>query len=993
MSDRDGRTYWRSPEELSAGPETGGRPRDEFPEGASNSPGAVSRREMLQLLGVTASLAGLTACRRPVEKILPYTEAPENIVPGIPQHYATTMPLGHSAYGLVVESHEGRPTKIEGNELHPASLGGSSLWMQAAIYDLYDPDRSRSVLHAGAPAEWKDFVAAWKDRSAAHEKEQGAGLAVLTEPFSSPTLARLGLAFRERFPRARWAAWEPASDENQRLGLERALGAGYQPVYHVERARVLLVLDSDFLASDPEHVRHARAFADGRRLASDGDEMNRLYVVESDLSPTGIVADHRLRLRSRLVGAFTAALAGALARLGLPLGPVAAGASATAEQIGCDPRFLEALARDLLAHRGLGLVVAGVHQPPEVHAAVAALNDALGNAGTTVTYHELRDASAARTADLSGLVSALTAGEVRTLVILGGNPAYNAPADLGLAEAMKKAAQTIHLSFHVNETSKLATWHLPMAHFLEAWGDARGVGGTLSVVQPLIEPLFGGHSAAELLGLLTTGEQAKGHDLMRETWRGILGAADFEARWRRVLHDGLLAGSELPAAAPPCRREVLAELVRLHGTPVTADASALEVVFRLSRSVHDGRFANVAWLQEVPEPVTKLVWDNAVLLSHATAAALGVTAGEVVRLGLRDRTLEAPVFVLPTMADWTATLPLGYGRRAAGRVGNGVGFDAYALRTTGALWMDAGLRVEKTGRRHPLVTTQEHWRMDGRPIVLEATLEKYREHPEFAKHAVEHPPLRSIYPDHDYSRGYQWGMVVDLDACVGCNACVVACQSENNIPVVGKDQVRRGRDMHWIRVDRYFSGDPDRPDEARGVFQPVMCQHCENAPCEEVCPVAATLHDAEGLNVMVYNRCIGTRYCSNNCPYKVRRFNFYNFTRDTPELLKIAQNPDVTVRSRGVMEKCTYCVQRIREAEIGAKQDGRLVRDGDLKTACQQACPARAIEFGNINDGESAVSRLKGGSRNYALLEELNNRPRTTYLARIRNANPEIEKA
>jgi len=624
---------------------------------------------------------------------------------------------------------------------------------------------------------------------------------------------------------------------------------------------------------------------------------------------------------------------------------------------------------------------------------VAVLNEALENSDRTVTYHELLDARPGQTADLSSLVSSLRAGEIETLVLLGGNPAYDAPADLDFAGAMNKARETIHLSLYADETSERASWHLPMAHFLESWSDARAADGTLSVLQPLIEPLHGGRSAVELLGLLASGEPKRGRDLVRETWRGILGEAGFEERWRKLLEEGVLRGSALPSVRLALRQGSLEDLARRAGPEAASGAGRIEAVFRVSRSVHDGRFANIAWLQELPEPVTKIVWGNAALFSHGTARALGLETGDVVRLERGGRSVEAPAFVLAGMADSVVSLPLGYGRRKAGRIGSGVGFDAYSLRTSDAPWIAGDVRIEKTGRRERLVTTQEHWLMEGRPIVLEATLEDYREDPRFAQEAVEHPPLRSLYPDRDYSRSPQWGMVVDLNACVGCNACVVACQSENNIPVVGKDQVGRNREMHWIRVDRYYAGDPSEPDEARSVFQPVMCQHCENAPCEEVCPVGATVHDSEGLNVMVYNRCIGTRYCSNNCPYKVRRFNFYNFTRDTPELLKIAQNPEVTVRSRGVMEKCTYCLQRIREAELRAKAEGRPLRDGEPKTACQQACPAGAIFFGDIANPDSSVSKLKKLDRNYAVLAELNNRPRTSYLARIRNPNPRTGRA
>jgi len=984
------RRYWRSLEQLGDSPGYAERAANEFPEGASELPEGVTRRDMLALLGASLSMAGLAACRRPVDHIVPYVHPPEEVVPGVPQHYATTMPFGLSAYGLVVESLEGRPTKVEGNSLHPATLGSSSAWMQASLYGLFDPDRSRSPLKAGEPTTVESFVAAWGEIEAAHLGDQGAALAVLGEPFNSPTLARLKRTFTERFLQARWVTYEPLGDENHIEGIRLATGSTHQAVQHFDRAAVIVSIDSDFLASEPESVRQARGFADGRRLASPGDSMNRLYVVESTLTATGATADHRKALPPSRMAAFTAALAGQLAAGGLAL-ELPEGAP-SASDAGVDPAWLSAVAQELLAHRGSSLVTAGPHLAPEVHAAAIRINAALGNLGTTVTLHDLPDASLPSRAALADLAAAMRAGTVRTLVILGGNPAYDSPADLDFGAAMSGVETSIHFSHHANETTSTVEWHVPRAHFLESWGDARAAGGCASVIQPLIAPLFGSPSDVEFFSLLATGALGPGLELVRGTWMGILAGLPFEREWNSVLHDGLLASSALPPVSPE-----IAPRIEWKGAGPSRDG--LELRFVPSYAVHDGRFGNIAWLQELPDPVTKLTWDNAALLSPATARDLGVGKGDVVRLTCRERSLDLPAYVLPGQPDGAVAVALGYGRTAAGRVGTGVGFDAYTLRHLDAPGFETGIGVEATGAFHQLVTTQDHWVVDDLGIaererrldslVRSGTLSDLHADPEFVtRHGTPHPPLESLWHERAYDEGPQWGMTIDLNSCVGCNACVVACQSENNIPTVGKEQVFKGREMQWIRIDRYFSGAVDQPENVH--FQPVTCMHCENAPCEQVCPVAATVHDSQGLNVMVYNRCIGTRYCSNNCPYKVRRFNFYDFTKDTPELLKMAYNPDVTVRSRGVMEKCTFCTQRINRARLDAKLAGTELADGDFQTACQQACPTRAIEFGDLRDPGSKVATLQAQGRAYKMLDELNNKPRTSYLARIHNPNPAL---
>jgi molybdopterin-containing oxidoreductase family iron-sulfur binding subunit len=970
------RTYWRSLAHLEDRPEYRAALQREFPEGASELPEGMSRRDMMLLVGASLSLAGLVGCRRPVEEIVPFVTAPEDTVPGIPRYYATTMPFGRSAYGLVVESHEGRPTKLEGNRAHPSTVGASSVRVQASILNLYDPDRSQSITQKGARKSWNDFVTAWGELSKAHAADGGAGLAVLSESFSSPTLARLASELRTRFPQMRWATYDAVSDENRLAGLRQATGRDIDLMLRFDRASVILALDADPLLTDPEMIRHARGFADGRRAGATGGTMNRLYAVEGVYSLTGAVADHRLRLESRQIAAFVAALA---ARLGAP----GASGGAAANVAGIDPRWLDALAKDLTANRGASLIVAGPRQPAAVHAAVCALNAFLDNTGKTVSYFETKDAQLPSVSSLASLTSAMSGGSVQTLVILGGNPVFDAPADLDFAAALTKVPHAIALTHSVDETSSNVEWHVPLAHYLESWGDARAVGGPLSVVQPLILPLFGGRTPVELLGLMLGDKDRPGFDIVRDTWKPILGEAEFDTKWNRVLHDGLLAGSELAEVTPTVNAGAFADLSR-----ATAATGGLEIVFVASSSLHDGRFANDGWLQELPDPLTKLTWDNPALVSPKTAESLGVANEDLIRLDYAGRSLELPVWVLPGMADGVVALTLGYGRKRAGRVGNDVGFDTFKVRTSKAPGFDGGVSAAKVGRNHPLSVTQEHGSMEGRPLVRESTVAELRSGSKEEEEKVEH---FSLFKVQSYDQGHQWGMTIDLNACIGCNACMVACQSENNVPVVGKVEVARQREMHWVRVDRYFSGDPDGNPEV--VFQPVPCMQCEDAPCEQVCPVAATVHDHEGLNVMVYNRCIGTRYCSNNCPYKVRRFNFFNFTKDTPNILKLAMNPDVTVRARGVMEKCSYCTQRIVRGKIDAKLAGRELKDGDIKTACQQACPASAIEFGDIRDASSRVAKAKADPRNYALLEELNTKPRTTYLSKVRNPNPELEPA
>ncbi len=992
--------YWRSLEHLANTPEFQEYAQREFPEQASELTNPVTRRTFLSLMGASLAMAGLTGCRRPVEKIIPYVVQPEEITPGIPQYYATAMPFGTSSYSLIAESNEGRPTKIEGNPKHPASLGATNALAQATILNLYDPDRSQSIRNNKSEAKWADFVTFWQGLHSKFATSGGKGLAVLSEPFCSPTLNRLAEAFKAKFPEALWVAYDPINDSNIFDGLKLFSGQDIRPVYHLDKADVILALDADFMLAETDNVANAKGFAARRRVQSEQDSMNRFYAVEGNLSITGGMADHRLRLASSQIGAFVEALAFELQEQGVGLGS----AEDKRGLFNAQQKWLQAVAKDLISAKGRCLVVAGQDQGVGVHALVAAINFALGNVGQTVTYHPLKDTYTSHVDQLAQLVGA---SDVNTLVVLGGNPVYNAPTDLNISALLGKVENSIRLGYYFDETSEKTKWHIHQTHFLEEWGDVRSSDGTVSLVQPLIAPLFDGRCVAEIVHLLTTGQEAKPHDIVKQTWANV-----DEKAWRRTLHDGLMTDSVLSVVSIAPQGAAVWQYLAANPFPTEApSASKLELVFKPSSSVYDGRYANNAWLQETPDTITKLVWDNAALMSPRTAETLGVksphrkgvTVADMVQIGLAGQSLEIAAFIVPGLADNMVVLPLGYGREAAGRVGNGPGFNTYKLRMSKGLMFDGGASISKSGKDYTLTPLQDHWLMEGRPIVREATLEGYRKNEPFLPKMTQHPPLNSLWDEPDYTKGYQWGMTIDLNSCIGCNACMVACQSENNVPVVGKKECGNGREMHWIRIDRYFAGtnaaDPKDLSDPEIVYQPVQCQHCENAPCEQVCPVAATTHDKEGLNMMVYNRCVGTRYCANNCPYKVRRFNFYEYSPGTsgfdpkdeaPEILKMAKNPDVSVRMRGVMEKCSYCSQRINEARVKAKLENRTVGDADLKTACQQVCPAEAITFGNIVDSNSHVVNLKKNNRNYALLEEINTKPRTTFLAKLRNPNPEL---
>jgi molybdopterin-containing oxidoreductase family iron-sulfur binding subunit len=976
--------FWRTREELASDPAFDSFVRQEFPSRADAVVDPMARRTFLKLMGASMALAGFNACtRQPPEPIVPYVRQPEEIVPGRPLFYATAMPLGGAAVGLLVESHEGRPTKIEGNPLHPASLGASNAFAQAAILGLYDPDRARTITHAGDIRPWPEFLGAIRAALTAQQPLKGAGLRILTESIASPALAAQIRDVLARYPSAKWHQWDPSSSDNARAGSMLAFGEYLDAQYRFDRADVILAIDADFLACGPASLRYARDFA-ARRRPEPASRMNRLYAIEVMPTPTGARADHRLPLRP---GRIEAAVRHLAAELGVR--------QVSDTRLTPDDTFLAAVAADLQARRGASLIIAGADQPPVIHALAHAMNEALGNVGSTVVYTEPVEALPTdQLASLRGLIADLNAGAVDVLVVVGGNPVFTAPPDLGFADALTRAQLRVHLSLYSDETSALCHWQIPESHFLETWSDARAYDGTASIVQPLIAPLYGTKSAHELIAAMSDRPERSAYDVVREFWSRGAVTPGFELEWRRWVHDGVIPNT---AFAP---KTVSAGPVPPVQPVQPVQPGPIEVAFRNDPAVLDGRFANNGWLQELPKPITKLTWDNAVIVSPATAATLNVggrpamTGGEhgqiisdVVQLRYQDRTVEGAVFVVAGHPDDCATVHLGYGRARAGQVGNGHGFNANLLRSATAMSFGAGLEIVKTGRTFPLACTQYHHLMEGREHIRAVTREEFERDPAVIHEHDETPPRDyTLYPNYSYD-GYKWGMAIDINACIGCNACVVACQAENNIPVVGKTEVLRGREMHWLRIDTYNRGPQDNPET---YFQPLPCMQCENAPCEVVCPVGATAHSDEGLNDMVYNRCVGTRYCSNNCPYKVRRFNFLLYQDWYTPSLQLARNPDVTVRSRGVMEKCTYCVQRINAARIESKKENRQIRDGDVRTACQQSCPAEAIVFGDLNDPESRVSQLVSGQRNYSLLGELNTRPRTTYLAAVRNANPEL---
>jgi len=994
----DEQPLWRGLDELSEDPEFFDYLHREFPRQASEWVDPASRRSFLKLMAASLGLAGvgLSGCmRQPDEKIVPYVRQPEDAIPGKPQYFATCMTLGGFATGLLVESHLGRPTKIEGNPDHPASLGATDVFAQATILSLYDPDRSQTTMKGGRVSTWGEFLTALTSQVQDLRGGQGRGLAILTETVTSPTLAEQLKSLRKDLPEARWYQYEPASRDNVRGGAKLAFGEFVDTVYHFDKADLILSLDAEFLAAMPGSLRYTRDFVDRRRLATvdtvdrekkpSSQSMNRLYAVESTPGLTGAQADHRLPMRAQDVEALARAVA---ARLG-----IAAGGRELSAPKGVPAKWLNSLVSDLQANRGTSLVIAGEGQPAVVHALVHAINRQLDNVGHTVEYvTSIEPEPMDQMASLSDLVQGMRQGDVKALFVLGGNPLYNAPQELEFAKAYDRVGFRVHLSPEYDETSFASHWHIPQAHSLEAWSDARAFDGTVSIQQPLIAPLYGGRTDHELIAALAGHPELTSYQIVQQFWKTRLGHEDFDRNWRRAVHDGTVLATRAETINPAWK--FIDQVPPLDAGQRNASTDGLEISFCPDPTVWDGRFANNGWLQELPKPITKLTWDNAALVSPRTAERLGIANHELVELTRAGQTVRAPVWIVPGQPDDSISLAMGYGRTRTGRVGTGIGVNSSALRPARKEWFAGGVELKRTGARYRLAVTQNHHSMEGRDLIQVRTLEQFKHDPDFISTERSHPEQSpSLYPRADESE-YGWGMVIDQTACIGCNACVVACQSENNIPIVGKEQVITGREMQWLRIDRYYRGGIDSPDTH---FQPLMCVHCENAPCELVCPVAATVHSHEGLNQMVYNRCVGTRYCSNNCPYKVRRFNFLDYNREMEydgahaPSLELMRNPDVTVRSRGVMEKCTYCVQRINETKIDAQKQNRTVKDGEITTACQQACPARAITFGNIRDRQSAVSKLKESPLNYSLLAELNTLPRTTHLARIRNPHPDLD--
>ncbi|MFO0666165.1 MAG: Fe-S-cluster-containing hydrogenase [Polyangiaceae bacterium] len=1063
--------FWRSLESKASPESANTRAKAEFPEGLSDvdvvksdnfaaaevmADRGVGRRNFLLFAGASAALFG--CARRPVEKIMPYVKQPEYSVPGLSYYYATALQQRGDAIGLLVESHEGRPTKVEGNPEHVMSGGATNAIAQAAVWNLYDPDRSTGPVAKNVKIEGKDEKATFAallakfdeslgDLGEKAKADGGAKVRVLMQPTLSPSVLRLRGLIKNRFPSIRFVTYAPVNESESREGSKLAFDQSVSTVYDYDKARVILSIDSDFLGTEAGNVRAARGFANGRKLRSPEDPMNRLYVVEPALTVTGLSSDHRLRMRASDVEGYLVAIAVELVQKhGLDLGTLGSLAKSTK----APEKWVSAVAKDLAQNRGKSIVVVGSRQPARVHALGHAINWALGNAGQTMQLFPVIDKDEALSVaqDLKALTKEMSEGKVETLIILGGNPVYDAPSDAKFAEALAKVPNSIHLSSHMDETSKACTWHVPRAHEFETWGDVRAMNGTLTIQQPLIQPLHASRSDLFVLAKLAGETSAKPLDVVKATMRvEIGGLGDFEKAWNLGLKRGFVADSVVrPFGGLPAR---YADIAAGFAKAKAAPADGIEVTFAPCGKLFDGRYANNSWLLELPDAGGKVCWDNPAYVSPATAKALGLENGDIVRLS-RDgaSAVEVGVFVLPGQADNSIAVTIGWGRQECGRYGSKHGFNVMGLRTSETMGFASGVKLQKlsdaeahatadrhrdlgvaselgpvAGRVGPVgpfdpetgkyrfVQTQEHWSMEGRAIAIDASLAEYKAQPKFpqypyrdAKDATRNrtgspdPKVLPLWKKVDYSKGsptnpsgFKWGLSIDLNSCTGCGACTVACQAENNIPNVGKEMVMRGREMYWMRIDRYFVGQDE--NDPQFAIQPVACVQCEEAPCENVCPVNATEHSPEGLNDMAYNRCIGTRYCANNCPYKVRRFNYLNWhgsDGELPETEKMRMNPNVTVRMRGVIEKCNYCVQRIQEGKIAAKRDGRAVKDGDIVSACAQACPSEAIVFGDLNDPNSKVAKMRELDRSYRLLAELGTWPRTSYAGKIRNLNPEM---
>ena len=1021
---RGGKKYWRSLDELADTPLFREFVAREFPEQSEGWNDPFERRTFLKLMGASLALAGLSGCVfQPPEKIVPYVKQPEDQVPGKALFFATAAPLFGAATPVLVRSNEGRPTKVEGNPDHPNNRPGdfppedpyrdprgssaTDIFTQASILSLYDPDRSQTLTYREDIRTWTAFVGEMRSAFDEQKAKQGAGIRFLTETIISPALGAQMNEVLASLPQAKWYQYEPANRDNARAGAVMALGQPANVTYKFDLAERVLSLDADFLAAMPGYLRYARDFMARRRVTEKNRDMNRLYVIETTPSNTGAIADHVWHVKPSEFEGLARTIASGGSANGFPwIGP---------------------LLKDLQEHKGASIVIAGDNQPPIIHALAHSMNNALGNVGKTVFYTDPLEVNPVdQRQSLQYLVEDLDAGRVDLLVIIGGNPAYNTPIDLKLDfPRLQKAKLRVHLSEYKDETSQLCHWHVPAAHYLESWGDTRSYDGTVSIIQPLIEPLYDGKTAHELLALFSDNYDRRPYDIVKDYWRTFRpheqqedvrspnAGAKFENQWRQWVHDGFIPGTAFPAKTLSAQANVAAQQQTTAAAP-----GNFELIFRTDASLYDGRFANNGWLQELPRPLTKVTWDNVALVSPNTFQAISGGPAEenavkgresyvpvVDIVNQQGRSVHAPLLAMPGQPDNVVTVHLGYGRRLAApkhfdlwQEELPVGFDAYALRTAYEPWFTSGVQVRLAPGQHVLARTQLHFNFEDPKFSTEerdvVRSEKLDEFLKGEKHEEKHE-LPSVYPEFPYDNqaenapNYKWGMAIDLNNCIGCNGCTIACQAENNIPVVGKTEVVRSREMHWIRVDTYFEGfDPNHPQGTN--FMPVPCMHCENAPCEPVCPVHATVHSAEGLNDMVYNRCVGTKYCSNNCPYKVRRFNFFLYQDWNTPTYQLMRNPDVSVRSRGVMEKCTFCVQRIQNAKIQAELEDRKVHDGEIVTACQAVCPTEAIVFGDISDPNSRVSKLKANERNYSLLEELNTHPRTTYLSQLKNPNSEI---
>ncbi len=1019
--------YWRSLAQLQGmeDPNVGA----EFSPEQTDPMDGPSRRRFVQIMGASVALAGAAGCSKQHRHVVPAVRAvPGRTIGGV-QPFATVMEIAGVGYGLLAQSYEGRPIRLDGNPNHPTNKGAISAWSAASILGLYDPDRSKAVYHkasdvaASAKKEWKDFAEEARKIYSGMVSKQGEGVRILSEASSSPTLSAMKAGLLKNLPKAKWIEYEPIGRDNERLGTKITFGQALRAHYDLSKAEVIVDLDADLLGAHPASLQYTREFSANRNpeAARSGAMYNRLYSVESNLSVTGGSADHRLALQLAELPGFIRALDQLVeAELsGKQLANPVRGFNNPRA-----PFFAEQLAEELVKAKGKSVVAVGYRQTPETAAIVHKINHALGNTGSTVHYLPAPEGDGpAGVKALTDLVDEMKGDKVQTLIILGSNPVYTAPGDLKFGEALAKVQTSIHLGLYRDETGEACSWHIPQAHFLEAWGDARAWDGTISIAQPLIQPLYQGKSAVEFLAQLT-GQKADGFALVRNTFTTMF-AQGGDALWKKSVQDGVVADSAwkpvaVKRAAPAATglHEKPVEVTLTGPTWVGVGGPGLEAVFLPDSKVFDGRFTNNAWLQELPDFITKIVWDNAILMSKATADLRGIKHGQKVQATVGDKTITAAVYIQPGQANDSAAFILGYGRRAAGVVGGSavgrvqtVGFDFYPLRSS--RWMDVvtGLRLTPINEYHEFATTQEHSQIDTTGVrerdkradilIRSDSLKNFKAHPDAIQHKVHELPQVKLFDnplDHQVKAENKWGMAIDLAKCTGCNACVIACQSENNIPVVGKEQVIKRREMHWLRIDRYFRGNEDELEGVQVVHQPMMCVHCENAPCEQVCPVAATVHSSEGTNDMVYNRCIGTRYCANNCPYKVRRFNFLAWHKQLDDeknnVLRLVFNPDVTVRSRGVMEKCTFCIQRIRQAKVKAKNAGRPVMDGEIVTACQQACPAGAITFGDLNDKASKLSQLYESTnqkRRYAMLADLNTRPRTEFLAHISNPNPAFD--